>query len=143
MTTHPRNQIPHPVDVHVGAKVRVARKERGMSQVMLGDACGLTFQQIQKYERGANRISCSMLVAIARAMNVTPGYFVEDAPGALGELPLRDGWTDAHRIMATVPGAVEALYCLGEMPGEMRANLVGTLQIAAGRWPAKAGKAAA
>ena len=52
---------PHPVDVHVGARVRARRAFLGMSQTKLGDAIGLTFQQVQKYERGANRIGSSRL----------------------------------------------------------------------------------
>ena len=56
---------PHPVDVAVGARIRTIRKSRGLSQGALGAALGLTFQQVQKYERGANRVSASKLVEIA------------------------------------------------------------------------------
>lgn len=61
---------PDPIDVQVGLRVRAMRKSRSMSQETLAKACGLTFQQIQKYERGANRISASMLVRIAKACDV-------------------------------------------------------------------------
>lgn len=69
---------PDPIDIHVGLRVRAKRKEVGMSQTALADAIGLTFQQIQKYERGFNRISASRMVAIARALGVPPAYFFEE-----------------------------------------------------------------
>lgn len=70
---------PHPVDVHVGRRVRRRRKEVGFNQQVLGDQLGLTFQQIQKYERGSNRISASKLYEIAHALSVPIGYFFEGA----------------------------------------------------------------
>jgi transcriptional regulator with XRE-family HTH domain len=63
---------PDPIDVAVGLRLRTLRKSRGMSQEQLGRALGITFQQIQKYERGTNRISASMLVKSARALDVAP-----------------------------------------------------------------------
>ncbi len=63
---------PDPIDVAVGLRLRTLRKSRSMSQEQLGRALGITFQQIQKYERGANRISASMLVKSARALGVAP-----------------------------------------------------------------------
>jgi transcriptional regulator with XRE-family HTH domain len=63
---------PDPIDVAVGLRLRTLRKSRGMSQEQLGRALGITFQQIQKYERGTNRISASMLVKSARALAVAP-----------------------------------------------------------------------
>jgi transcriptional regulator with XRE-family HTH domain len=68
---------PHPVDREVGLRVRMRRKELGVSQERLADALGITFQQVQKYERGANRISASKLWEIARALNTPVGYFFE------------------------------------------------------------------
>ncbi len=61
---------PHPVDMHVGARVRMRRTLLGMSQTTLAEALGLTFQQVQKYERGANRISSSRLYDLARVLDV-------------------------------------------------------------------------
>ena len=69
---------PHPVDVHVGARARQRRTLLGMSQTDLGDALGLTFRQIQKYERGPNRISASRLYDLARVFDVPIEYFFED-----------------------------------------------------------------
>jgi transcriptional regulator with XRE-family HTH domain len=69
---------PNPVDVHVGARVRLRRTLLGMSQEKLGEAIGLTFQQVQKYERGANRIGASRLWDLSRVLDVPMGYFFED-----------------------------------------------------------------
>jgi transcriptional regulator with XRE-family HTH domain len=63
---------PHPVDVAVGARIRIIRKGKGMSQGTLAQSLGLTFQQVQKYERGSNRVSASKLVEIARTLEVSP-----------------------------------------------------------------------
>ena len=76
------HDIPDPVDVHVGARLRLRRNLMGLSQGQLGEACGLTFQQIQKYEGGTNRISASRLYTIARILNVSVLYFFEELPAA-------------------------------------------------------------
>ena len=68
MTDAPDERSPNPVDLHVGARVRMRRRLRGVSQEKLADCLGLTFQQVQKYERGANRISASKLYEIAAAL---------------------------------------------------------------------------
>jgi transcriptional regulator with XRE-family HTH domain len=70
----------HPVDVHVGTRVRQRRSLLGMSQTMLGDAVGLTFQQIQKYERGSNRMGSSRLFEFAKVLDVPVSFFFEDLP---------------------------------------------------------------
>lgn len=74
--------IPNPVDIHVGARVRLRRTLLGMSQEKLGDAIGLTFQQVQKYERGANRIGASRLFHLSRVLDVPINFFFEDMPSA-------------------------------------------------------------
>jgi transcriptional regulator with XRE-family HTH domain len=72
----------HPVDVHVGARVRQRRILLGMSQTALGNAAGITFQQVQKYEGGGNRISSSRLFEFAKILGVpVPHFFKEMAPG--------------------------------------------------------------
>lgn len=68
---------PHPVDRHVGLHIRMRRKALGISQEKLADSLGLTFQQVQKYERGANRVSASKLWEIARALKTNVAYFYE------------------------------------------------------------------
>ena len=70
--------MPHPVDIEVGKKIRQARWLKGMSQSDVADKVGIQFQQLQKYETAKNRVSCSRLVMIARALGVTPAYFFED-----------------------------------------------------------------
>ncbi|PIW26279.1 MAG: transcriptional regulator [Rhodospirillales bacterium CG15_BIG_FIL_POST_REV_8_21_14_020_66_15] len=72
--------VSNPVDVHVGQRLRLRRTLLGMSQEKLGDAVGLTFQQIQKYERGANRIGASRLYMFSRILDVPVSYFFEDLP---------------------------------------------------------------
>ena len=71
---------PNPVDIHVGSRVRLRRTLLGMSQEKLGTAVGLTFQQIQKYERGANRIGSSRLFQFAQVLDVPVSFFFEDMP---------------------------------------------------------------
>lgn len=75
--------VPNPVDIHVGARVRLRRTLLGLSQEKLGDAVGLTFQQIQKYERGVNRIGSSRLFQFSRILDVPVSYFFEDLPDAV------------------------------------------------------------
>ncbi|MBF0252046.1 MAG: helix-turn-helix transcriptional regulator [Alphaproteobacteria bacterium] len=72
---------PRPVDVHVGARLRQRRTLLGMSQEKLGESVGLTFQQIQKYERGANRIGASRLFQLSQVLDVSVSYFFEEMPG--------------------------------------------------------------
>jgi transcriptional regulator with XRE-family HTH domain len=68
---------PNPVDLHVGGRIRMRRKVLGVSQERLAEALGLTFQQVQKYERGANRVSASKLYEIARFLAAPIAYFFE------------------------------------------------------------------
>lgn len=70
---------PNPIDIHVGSRVRLRRMLVGMSQEKLGDKMGLTFQQIQKYEKGANRIGASRLYRLSRILDVPVQFFFEDA----------------------------------------------------------------
>jgi transcriptional regulator with XRE-family HTH domain len=77
MTDALDERSPNPVDLHVGARVRMRRRLRGVSQEKLADSLGLTFQQVQKYERGANRISASKLYEIAAALQTPVAYFFE------------------------------------------------------------------
>jgi transcriptional regulator with XRE-family HTH domain len=83
--------IPNPVDVHVGKRIRVRRLLLGMNQETLGDALGLAFQQVQKYERGANRVSASRLLAMAETLGVPISYFFDDMPAADTEMSAEEG----------------------------------------------------
>jgi transcriptional regulator with XRE-family HTH domain len=71
----------NPIDVHVGQRIRARRTILGLSQSTLGDAIGLTFQQVQKYERGANRVSSSRLFDLARVLEVPLSWFFEEMAG--------------------------------------------------------------
>src|SRR6187455_2972368 len=73
-------KVPNPIDKHVGSRVRMRRMMLGMSQEKLGDALGLTFQQVQKYEKGTNRIGASRLQQIAHFLQVPVAFFFEGAP---------------------------------------------------------------
>jgi len=73
-------KAPNPVDKHVGSRVRMRRMMLAMSQEKLGDALGLTFQQVQKYEKGTNRIGASRLQQISHILQVPVSFFFEGAP---------------------------------------------------------------
>lgn len=76
---------PNPIDVHVGARVKMRRSLLGMSQEKLGEAIGLTFQQVQKYERGMNRIGASRLFDISKVLDVPIGFFFEQMDEQVAE----------------------------------------------------------
>ena len=78
-------KTPNPVDKHVGSRVRMRRLMLSLSQEKLGDALGLTFQQIQKYEKGTNRIGASRLQQISGILQVPVSFFFEGAPRVGGE----------------------------------------------------------
>lgn len=80
-----RGEGPDPVDIHVGQRVRQARVLKGLSQEKLGEACGITFQQLQKYERGMNRVSASMLHRLVQALDVPHSFFFDGLEGAASE----------------------------------------------------------
>ena len=93
-----KSDKPNPIDVHVGTRVRLRRTLLGMSQEKLGDALGLTFQQVQKYERGANRIGASRLYDLSRVLDVPVSFFFDD-------------------IKAEAVEAAQAEHCGREPPG--------------------------
>jgi len=78
-----RESRPSPIDVHVGARIRLRRTLLGMSQERLGEALGLTFQQVQKYERGVNRVGASRLFDLSRVLDVPISFFFDDMPDSL------------------------------------------------------------
>ena len=117
-------KAPDPMDIALGAAVRVRRKTLGISQEALAEQCGVSFQQIQKYENGANRISFSRLVQIARALKcrVVDLLDVLDAPER--EAP---GEIDMLARLRT-PGAVELLAAYELLNADSRTALVGLLR---------------
>jgi transcriptional regulator with XRE-family HTH domain len=80
-------KVPNPIDKHVGSRVRMRRMMLSMSQEKLGDSLGLTFQQVQKYEKGTNRIGASRLQQISLILQVPISFFFEGAPPPPGRLP--------------------------------------------------------
>lgn len=98
-----RGEGPNPIDVHVGARLRLRRTLLGLSQEKLGDAVGITFQQLQKYERGSNRISASRLFNLAQVLQVSVAFFFDDmpVPGAkVSDEPAPLSETDEFESMA-------------------------------------------
>ena len=105
---------PSPVDVHAGERVRLRRKLLGMTQTGLGDAIGLTFQQVQKYERGANRISASRLCDLSRVLDVSIEYFFEDIRTAVAAIsPVTIGRGKAKKLPGYAPDLMVNRETLG------------------------------
>ena len=85
---------PNPIDIHVGSRVRFRRMLLGMSQEKLGEKLGLTFQQIQKYEKGINRIGASRLFDLAQVLGVSVQFFYEEAPVSEPQHVVPDGFAE-------------------------------------------------
>jgi transcriptional regulator with XRE-family HTH domain len=113
---------PNPIDLHVGARVRMRRKLLGMSQEKLADALGLTFQQVQKYERGANRVSASKLFEIARFLDVAPAYFFDGLAVDAG-LNGAPGEQSLHQFLMT-PEGVELASLLPRLNPKYRRRVL-------------------
>lgn len=112
---------PDPVDVAVGARIRMRRKSLGVTQSNLADALGLTFQQVQKYERGTNRISASMLVRTARKLECNVSDLFGEAPGG-GSVQ------DATLLQALAePYAIDALMAFNRIADTNARHAVLTL----------------
>ena len=92
---------PSSIDAHVGSRVRLRRMLIGMSQEKLGELLGLTFQQVQKYEKGSNRISASKLWQVAQFFRVGPGYFFEGLADTRAGLAEGEGNAYAHDYPST------------------------------------------
>ena len=117
-------KAPDPMDIALGAAVRIRRRSLGISQEGLAEQCGVSFQQIQKYENGANRISFSRLVQIARALRcrVVDLMDVLDQPEASG-----GGDLEILTRMRT-PGAMELLTAFESLTPETRSSLLGLVR---------------
>lgn len=116
----------HPVDIHVGRRIRFFRRQQGLSQTALGTPLDLTFQQVQKYERGANRVSASKLYEIARVLGVTVSELFDGLPASVnrsaqavhGEI---DGILDR-------PESAELLSAFFRLPASVRRAAMKLLQ---------------
>src|SRR5947209_16921953 len=105
-----KSDKPNPIDVQVGSRVRLRRNMLGLSQEKLGESIGLTFQQVQKYERGANRIGASRLHELSRVMDVPVSFFFDDVdpvrapaiPGGFSEPPAEAFDSDPLRRRETI-----------------------------------------
>jgi len=109
---------PDPVDIHVGARVKLRRTLVGLSQMELGGAIGLTFQQVQKYERGTNRISASMLYRIADALDVPVSFFFDDMAEGVKLSPSTAG------DLLTQPDSAELLRHFHRIPKFLRKQVL-------------------
>src|SRR5262245_47600304 len=85
---------PNPMDAHVGTRVRLRRMLLGMSQEKLGEHLGLTFQQVQKYEKGVNRIGASRLFDLSRVLGVPVQFFYDEAPADVSGAPAQVGFAE-------------------------------------------------
>ena len=121
---------PHPVDVHVGRAVRWRRKLRGLSQQALAERIGLTFQQVQKYETGANRISASALHAISGALEVPIAFFFDGLPETVAGGPEPEASLTA-RMLGAPGGLALAEAWLALPPGPLRHRLAALVQTTA------------
>jgi transcriptional regulator with XRE-family HTH domain len=129
-------KAPNPTDKHVGARVRMRRMMLGMSQEKLGDALGLTFQQVQKYEKGANRIGASRLQQIAHILQVPVSFFFDGAPNVPGHQPsgLAEAPSPAYvsDFLATSDGLALTKAFMGIKNAKLRRRIVDLVeQIAA------------
>lgn len=110
--------MPHPVDVHVGQRVRQRRWMLGLTQQQLGEQVGIRFQQIQKYETGENRMSASRLFDIACVLRVPVAFFYEGLPGGVAS----EGQAAFSEILADRE-AIELVRAFSAMPAQQRQNL--------------------
>ena len=124
------------MDVALGAAVRIRRRTIGISQEALADQCGVSFQQIQKYENGANRISFSRLVQIARALKCRVVDLMDVLDG-----PDRETSGDLDLLTRVrTPGALELLAAYEQMSPDARTSLVGLLRAVTVQGPAMGNK---
>lgn len=115
----------NPVDVHVGARIRERRRELGMSQQGLADHLGLTFQQVQKYERGANRVSASVLWSISGRLGVSATYFFQGLP--TDGTPISHDQIDLYGLLA-MPHGGEIVRLFLTIPPAMRESVRSLMQ---------------
>ena len=125
-------KIPNPIDTHVGSRVRMRRLILSMSQAKLGDAIGLTFQQVQKYEKGTNRMGSSRLVQIANVLKVPVTFFFEGTPGQSkldGKAPSP---AYVSNFLATSDGLALTKAFMRIKDAKLRRSIVKTVEVIAG-----------
>jgi|TARA_R110002072_G_scaffold249922_10_gene408813 transcriptional regulator with XRE-family HTH domain len=119
------------IDQHVGARLRVRRQLLGMSQQALGQRLGVTFQQVQKYERGANRIGASRLFFVAQALDVPVGYFFEGLD-EFGQLSGDAQQEDLYAFISSPDGVAFALAFLSIEASAVRRKLIELARVLGG-----------
>ena len=136
MQKNQKTRSPDPRDREVGQRIRAQRLIRKMSQEELGDCLGITFQQIQKYEKGANRVAAGRLIKIAEVLNMPVGFFLEGAAGPAASAN-NDGVNSALSFLKTA-GAVRLLRAYNRIDtSEVRQALVELAEQIAGREDAR------
>jgi len=128
-------KAPNPIDRHVGSRVRMRRMMLSMSQEKLGGALGLTFQQVQKYEKGTNRIGASRLQQISHILQVPVAFFFEGAPTAqsAGETNEAPSPTFVSDFLATSDGLALTKAFMGIKEPKLRRRIVDLVEEIAGR----------
>ena len=121
--------VPHPIDVHVGRRLRARRRLLGLTQEALASAVDIKFQQIQKYESGSNRISASRLWSLAKALEVPVSYFFEGMNGSEPELDrdLRDEYAFENLPVAEIldeKETIDLVRCYYQLDKEPRRRLL-------------------
>jgi transcriptional regulator with XRE-family HTH domain len=126
MTRYAKQKTPDPTDKHVGYKVHMRRITMGWSQEKFADALGVTYQQVQKYERGTNRISASRLQRIAEVLQVPPEYFFEGAPHIerMIETKVAPSVTDVSDFVASPEGLSLIKAFMGIQQPRLRRRIV-------------------
>jgi transcriptional regulator with XRE-family HTH domain len=127
----PKTKVPNLIDAHVGSRLRMRRMMLGMSQEKLGEAFGLTFQQVQKYEKGTNRMGSSRLQHAAHILQVSVPFFFEGAPGghALSETAPSPAYVNEF---VSNEGGLRLIKAFMRMPRPMRQRIVDLVQEIAG-----------
>jgi transcriptional regulator with XRE-family HTH domain len=118
---------PNYIDVHVGARIRMRRQLINMSQERLGELLGITFQQVQKYEKGSNRISASRLFYAAKTLGVPINFFFEGLPGTDGNEGLREGKADEFSAAMMTPEGVQLAKAFKEADSTTKRKLIASL----------------
>ena len=125
-------KLPKPVDKHVGSRVRMRRMMLSMSQEKLGDALGLTFQQVQKYEKGTNRIGASRLQHTADILQVPITFFFEGAPGQLNADGSAPSPAFVFEFLAPSDGLALTRAFMRLSSGKLRRSIVALVEEIAG-----------
>lgn len=121
------SKTPDPVDIHVGERVRMARMEMRKSQGWLGEKLRVSFQQVQKYESGTNRIGPSRLAVIASAVNKPVGWFYEGRPESGAETPTPNIYEMHLKAMRTERAGLDIIAAYGRLPTSLRASFAASM----------------